>query len=231
MSNLHRVSVLIAGLLFCLPAWVRADNDCYAASSLRGPVKTVLVSEGKVVTATGAIRMPPHQRQRIDVSRGRRTARIVRYEADGGSLWPLFNVWPTISCDFDDAGRVTRVRRKMSYLTTDTRVEMAYDAQGRPARKTSRSNNPEITYDNVYDHSAKTVTTVSPEGGVNTNDMTALDTDPWLPASAIPLVRDPACEYDRHGNWTRCVNPPYMPRYTPPTSISDLTIRDITYWP
>jgi hypothetical protein len=203
--------------------------ECLSAKALRGPVKTVVVSNGKVVTATGAIRTPPHRWERIDVSRDRRTVSIVQYSRDEMSIWPLLNLWPTTVCDFDDAGRVVLARVKMNGLTTYTRVEMTYDSQGRLVRRKSWSHNPEFTYDRTYDYSANTVTARF-SGDTVTRSMTELDEMNRLLASVSPPARDPACDYDMHGNWTRCVNPVRIDAAAA-GSLSDLVGREIVYWP
>jgi hypothetical protein len=229
MPNFSRVSALLAGLLFCIPTLARADMECLGAQMLRGPVKTAVVSSGKIVAGTGAIRNL-HQQERIDISRDRRTASIVHYQSDGMSLWPLLNLWPTKICDFDDAGRAVLVRVKLNGLTTYERIEMTYDAQGRLVRSKSRSDKPEFTVDRTYDYRAYTVTISTSEHSV-TRSMTKLDEEEnrsW--ASAAPPIRDPACQYDIHGNWTRCVDR-FRGGSPPAGSLRDLEVREIAYWP
>jgi hypothetical protein len=229
MPTFSRLSALLAGLLFGVPTLARADMECLSAKALRGPVKTVVVSKGKVVAGTGAIRTPPRRWERIDISRDRRTVSVVQYSSDGGSILPLVNLWPTTTCDFDAAGRVVLARLKMNGLTTYTRVEMTYDSKGRLVRRKSWSHNPEFTYDRTYDYSAKTVTTLLSRGTV-TRGMTELDEMNPLLVSVVPPSRDLACQHDIHGNWTRCVNPLGL---TAPAagSLSDLVVREIVYWP
>jgi hypothetical protein len=159
-----RALCLLVGALFCLPLDAHADASCLEAKALRGNVKTVLISNGKVSSDTGAPRNDPHLWERFDVSRNRRTITVVQYSADDFAFLTLFNLWPTTICEFDDSGRIVKSRLKLNGLTTYTTVETAYDAQGRQVAVKSRSRNPEFTGDTTYEYLGNAVTARFPQG-------------------------------------------------------------------
>lgn len=163
-----RALCLLVGALFCLPPNAQADASCLEAKALRGNVKTVLISNGKVSSDTGAPRNDPHLWERFDVSRDRRTITVVQYSADDFAVLTLFNLWPTTICEFDDAGKLVKSRLKLNGLTTYTTVETAYDAQRRQVAVKSRSRNPEFTYDATYENSGNAVTARFPRGNPTT---------------------------------------------------------------
>jgi hypothetical protein len=144
--------------LFCLPPYAQADSRCIEAKNLRGNVKTVLISNGKVSSDTGAPRNEPHLWERWTVSRDRRTITVVQYSADDFAVLPLFNLWPTTVCEFDESGKLVTSRLKLNGLTTYTTVETTYDAQGRKRAVKSGSRNPEFTYDATYTYTGNAVT-------------------------------------------------------------------------
>ena len=154
----RRVLGLLVGALLCLPLDAQADERCLEAKALRGNVKTVLISTGKVSSDTGAPRNDLRLWERFDVSRDRRTITVVQYSADDFAVFPLFYLWPTTICEFDDAGRLVKSRLKLNGLTTYTTVETTYDAQGRQVAVKSRSRNPEFTGDATYEYSGNAVT-------------------------------------------------------------------------
>jgi hypothetical protein len=161
MPNTCRVLHLLIGLLVFLPTIAHANQTCEATKELRGNVKTVLISQGKVIAGTRTPLRPLYVWERVDLSPDRRTVTITQYSADGFSLLPLFNLWPATVCEFDQAGRLVRTRVKLNGLTAYTTVETTYDAQGRPVRERSRSRNPEFTYDATYEYSGNATTRVS----------------------------------------------------------------------
>jgi YD repeat-containing protein len=166
MPTTCRALCLLIGVIVGLPALARANETCLWTKELRGNVKTVLISKGKTVAGTATLRTSLHLWERVDISRTRRTVTVTQYSSDGLSLFPILNLWPTTICEFDDAGRQTRVRVKLNGLTTDETVETAYDAQGRPVRKTTRSHNPELTYETTYEYSGNMTTARSSAFGV-----------------------------------------------------------------
>jgi YD repeat-containing protein len=157
-SAMGRALWLLIGAVVCLPQHSQADERCLEAKALRGNVKTVLISKGGVSSDTGAQRNAPHLWERFDVSRDRRTITVVQYSADDFAVLPLFNLWSTIICEFDDSGRLVKSRLKLNDLTTYTTVETTYDAQGRQVAVRSRSRNPELTGDATYEYSGNAVT-------------------------------------------------------------------------
>lgn len=163
-----RALSLLVGALFCFPLDALADGRCLEAKTLRGNVKTVLISNGKVAADTGAARSEPHRWERWDISRDRRTMTVVQYSADDFALLTLFNLWPTTICEFDDSGRLVKSRLKLNGLTTYKTVETTYDAQGRQVAVKSRSRNPEFTGDATYEYSGNAVTARSPRGNPTT---------------------------------------------------------------
>jgi len=159
---------LLVVALFFSPLDARADPKCLEAKVLRGNVKTVLISNGKVTSDTGAPLNKPDLWERWDISRDGRTITVVTYSADEFAVLPLFNLWPTTICEFDDSGRLVRSRLKPNGLTTDRTVETSYDTQGRRLAVKSRSRNPEFNYDATYEYAGDAVTERFPRGPVTT---------------------------------------------------------------
>jgi len=277
-----RALCLLVAALFSLPVDAQADARCLEARALRGNVKTVLISNGKVASDTGAPRNEPHLWERWDISRDRRTITVVQYSADDFAVLPLFNLWPTTICEFDDSGSLVKSRLKLNGLTTYTTVETTYDAQGRQVAVKSRSRNPEFTGDTTYEYSANAVTARFPQGstttiterdasgrmtreirrdqkenvelsnveyryGPNTVEILGRENETsWritrkLDARGNTIEsassgvgyesRDTfRFEYDPQGNWIRRVSTIYLSIDAPPR-ISDLVVRQISYWP
>lgn len=159
-----RIFCLLVAALFLWPLDAQADARCLAAQALRGHVKTVRISTGKVAAETGAPLKKPHLWERWDISRDRRTITVIQYSADAPSLLPLFNLWPRTICEFDEAGSLVRSWLKLNGLTTYTTVETAYDAQGRKLAVQSRSRNPEFTSDTSYEYADNAVTVRTSRG-------------------------------------------------------------------
>ena len=164
---MRRIFLLLVAL-FLLPLDAQADDTCLEAKALHGNVKTVLISNAKVASDTGAPLNKPTRWQRWDVSRDRRTIIVVTYSADDFAVLPLFNLWPTTICEFDDAGRIVRSRLKLNGLTTNTTVETRYDTQGRKLAVKSTSRNPEFTSYATYDYAGNAVTERFPPGNPTT---------------------------------------------------------------
>jgi hypothetical protein len=163
-----RIFYVLVAALFFLSLDARADERCLEAKALRGNVKTVLISNGKVASDTGVPLNDPHRWERWDISRDRQTVTVVQYSADGFAVLPFFNLWPTTTCEFDDGGRLVKSELKLNGLTTYTTVETSYDPQGRKLAVKSRSRNPEFTYDATYEYAGNAVTQRFPRGNPTT---------------------------------------------------------------
>jgi hypothetical protein len=163
-----RALCLLAAALFFPSPDAHADPRCLDAKALRGNVRTVLVSNGKVASDTGAPLRKPNLWERWDISSDRRTITVVQYSADGFSVLPLVNLWPTITCQFDDSERLVSSALKLNGLTTHTTVETTYDSQGRKLAVKSRSRNPEFNYDLAYEYAGDAVTERRPSGNSTT---------------------------------------------------------------
>jgi hypothetical protein len=159
---------LLVAALFFRALDAQADERCLEAKALRGNVKTILISNGKVAPDTGAPLNEPHRWERWDISRDRRTITVVQYSADDFAVLPLFNFWPTTICEFDNAGRLVRSELKLNGLTTYTTVETSYDAQGRKLAVKSTTRNPEFTYDVTYEYNGDAVTERFPRSNPTT---------------------------------------------------------------
>ena len=169
-SGWVRILCLFVAVLFCLPLDARADARCLEAQALRGNVKTVLISNGRVWSDTGAPGEGPW------ISGNDLTSAAIAEASRSSSipptffLLPLLNLWPTTICDFDDSGRLVRSRVKVNGLTTYTTVETAYDPQGRQLLVKSRSRDPEFTYDATYEYSGNAVTERFPRKSCDYDD-------------------------------------------------------------
>lgn len=123
---MDRIAWMIIGILLLTPAQARAD--CEEAQKLRGPIQTVVLSEGQMWTATGEARGQMFKREKWTFSRDRRTITITHYDA--GQL-RFLNIWASTVCEYDGKGTLLRTRWKPNGLTIESTEERSYDAEGR----------------------------------------------------------------------------------------------------
>jgi YD repeat-containing protein len=121
-----------------------ADSRCLEAMKLRGAVTAVVVREGTVDLATGAVRGSTQIRHRWTISDDRRTVATV----EGPSA---------TQCEFDTAGLLRRSVLKLDGINPFTTVEYTYDGEGRQTLVRSRSANPQFNYDHTYVYIGDTV--------------------------------------------------------------------------